>query len=336
MKYSCLMDEENYREEVTAARPGETELVEMGKGPLFGALCDVMSLDLYQTMQTLMHAEKPVEEAKKLPYIFLDNAFQKAYGADPGLDAETPDAHLALRELFYWLHLLKAWFDGMPKDQALWDSELFRSYVELQLGTRLPVLRRLENDQRKIRFHINQQNPKADYRGITDSFVRIMQENPTHRYYIAPGFREFLVMELYCLIQNGCTISTCRNCGKAFVAYNRSNTQYCDRPSPQEPGKTCREYGTYITRLKKVRQDEATHLYKQLYNMMQNRYRRTKSTNCPQGQLRLRQELEDFIADNKAWKKQMKAGKFTEQQYVDWLKSQKEEQTYGKHHETEK
>ena len=334
MKYGCLMDEENYREEVTAARPGETELVEMGEAPLFGALCDVMSLNLCQTMQALLHAENPMEGAKKLPYIFLDNAFRKAYEADAGLDVETPETHLALRELFYWLHLLKAWFNGMRGNLALWNSELFRSYVELRLGTSLPVLRRLGNDPQKIRFHIDQQNPEADYRKITDSFVQSMRENPADRYYIAPGFREFLVMELYCLIKSGCTISTCRNCGKLFVAYNRSDTQYCDRPSPQEPGKTCREYGTYITRLEKVRQDEATHLYKQLYNMMQNRYRRTKSPNCLQGQLRLRQELEDFISDNKAWKKQMKAGKLTEQQYVDWLKVQKEEQTHGKHYET--
>ncbi|MFT8890125.1 MAG: DUF6076 domain-containing protein [Ethanoligenens sp.] len=337
MKYGCLMDEENDLEEVMAVRPGETEPMELGEAPLFGALCNVMSLDLYQTMMGLLCAEKPAEDAVKLPYIFLDDAFLEAYKPDsePEEEEESPDTHFALRDLFYWLHHFKAWFEGMRRDSALWDGELFRSYAELKLGTHLPVLHRVEGDPQKMLFHINQQNPEADYHEITDSFVQSMQENPTHRYYVADGFREFLVMELNCLIQSRCTISTCRNCGRVFVAYNRSDTQYCDRPSPQESGKTCREYGAYSTRLEKVRQDEATHLYKQLYNMMQNRYRRTKGPQCPQGQLRLRQELEDFIADNKAWKKQMKAGKFAEQQYVDWLKSQKEAQMHGEHHEAE-
>lgn len=316
-----------------AVNPNETDPTEIGEAPLFSALCDMMSLDLYQTMRSLLYAEKPTEEAKKLPYLFLDDAFLEAYKPDlePDDEEETLDTHLALRDLFHWLHHFKAWFDGMRRDSALWDVELFRSYAELKLGTSMPVLHRVESDPQKMLFHINQQNPEADYQVITDSFVQSMRENPAHRYYIADGFQEFLVMELYCLIRSRCTISTCRNCGKVFVAYNRSDTQYCDRPSPQESGKTCREYGAYITRLEKVRQDEATHLYKQLYNMMQNRYRRTKTPSCPQGQLRLRQELEDFIADNKAWKKQMKAGKFTEQQYVDWLKSQKEEQAHGKY-----
>ena len=262
MQYCCLMDDEEHLEEVMMVKPGENDGAEMDEAPLFGALCDCMSLDLYQTMLLLLRTEQPFEEAKNLPYLFLDDAFVDAY--KPELideEDETPDIHAALHDLFDWLHLFKAWFEGLRTNPDLWDGELFRSYAELKLGTSLPVLHQLENDPQKMLFLIDPRDPEPAYQQITDTFVQDMRVNPAHHIYLANGFKEFLVMELYCLIQSGCTISTCRNCGKVFVAYNRADTQYCDRPSPQEPGKTCREYGTYAARLEKVRQDEATHLY---------------------------------------------------------------------------
>jgi len=149
--------------------------------------------------------------------------------------------------------------------------------------------------------------------------------------FFADSFREVLVMELYQLLKSGETVVVCRNCGKPFAAFNRSDTFYCDRTALQDGRKSCKEYGAYYVRLEKVRHDEATHIYKQVYNCLQNRYRRTKTPESPEGNSRLKAETEEFLEACRAWKRKIKAGDAAETDYIIWLHKRKGEISNGEH-----
>lgn len=308
---------------------GGVEVLEAA--PLYTSLCDVMGLDLYQTMVEIGNSERPEETAAQYSYLLLDAEFRDAYQSlEVGEAAESGGKDFTeLRGLFDWLHYLKAWFVGMQEDGRLRDPEKFRSYAEHMLGTSIPVLQPLENDPADFRQKLDPVEP--DYKAVTDAFLQSVDAGSGEDIFFADSFREVLVMELYQLLKAGETVAVCRNCWKPFVAFNRSDTFYCDRPAPQDGKKNCKEYGAYYVRLEKVRHDEATHIYKQVYNCLQNRYRRTKTPESPEGNSRLKAETEEFLGACRAWKRKIKAGDAVEMDYIIWLHKRKGEISNGEH-----
>ncbi len=321
LKYTYLMDHVDQTEIIRILEPDTFDVVEEFEAvPLFTALCDLMTPNLHEAHVMLLNSKNPLEDAKAISFALTDDTFAEALS---GREREEGDINEPLIDLFSWLHYLKAWFVEMQNNPALYNTELFRSYCETMLDTSVPALHRLENNPSDTRLHLDRRNP--DYRRITDTFLSDMQAGSGLTFFIADDFQELLCGALYHLVQTGSPIAFCRNCGKAFVALNRSGTLYCDRISPQDEHKTCKEYGAYFARLEKVRSDESTHLYKQLYNRLQNRYRRTKSSELPNGHTPFREETENFVSANKAWKKSVKFGEATEQQYISWLRERKGE-----------
>ena len=197
------------------------------------------------------------------------------------------------------------------------------------LGTSIPVLQPLEDDPADFRQKLNPVEP--DYRAVTDAFLESVDSGSGEDIFFAGSFREVLVMEAYQLLRHGETVAVCKNCGKPFVAFNRSDTLYCSRTAPQDGRKSCGEYGAYYVRLEKVRHDEATHIYKQVYNCLQNRYRRTKTPESPEGNSRLKAETEEFLGACRAWKQRIKSGDAAEMDYIIWLHKRKGEISNGEH-----
>ncbi len=311
--------------------PGENRMEVLETAPLYTSLCDIMGLDLYRTMLEIGNSASPEETAAGYSYLFMDKEFCDAcqsLDAEGSLESGEKD-FTELRRLFDWLHYLKAWFLGMQEDGRLRDPEKFRSYAEHMLGTSIPVLQPLENDPADFRQRLDPAEP--DYRAVTDAFLQSVDAGGGEDIFFADSFREVLVMELYQLLKSGETVAVCRNCGKPFAAFNRSDTFYCDRTAPQDGRKSCKEYGAYYVRLEKVRHDEATHIYKQVYNCLQNRYRRTKTPESPEGNSRLKAETEEFLGACRAWKRKIKSGDVAETDYIIWLHKRKEEISNGEH-----
>ena len=121
---------------------------------------------------------------------------------------------------------------------------------------------------------------------------------------------------LYEIFSEGHIIKKCPNCGGFFVPLSRSDTIFCDEYAPQDRTRTCKEYGRYMTYLNKNRTDEATKLYKQIYNSKANKVKRCDNP-------KLREDLEDFIAHAKVWKAEVKAGAAEEAEFIQWLKEMK-------------
>ncbi|MDE6947559.1 MAG: hypothetical protein K2P14_10300, partial [Anaeroplasmataceae bacterium] len=110
----------------------------------------------------------------------------------------------------------------------------------------------------------------------------------------------------------------CKNCGKPFIAKNRSDTYYCDRPSPQNPRETCKEYGPKSVYTKRYKDTEDWYSwYRKTYQLVQGRVRRNPEkykTNL----------FEDFKITTKQWIKDVKSGKKTENEFINYLKNYRE------------
>ena len=135
----------------------------------------------------------------------------------------------------------------------------------------------------------------------------------------------FLMSEM---IRLNVSIKKCKNCGKYYVP-SRSDALFCSGVSPQDEKKTCQEYGKYSNYLEKTRTDEATRLYKQIYNAKNNRARQGKKKYPPNGNPPWNTDLEGFIAKANAYKADIKGGIKSETEYIEWLKSMKEKKVFS-------
>lgn len=126
------------------------------------------------------------------------------------------------------------------------------------------------------------------------------------------------------MIEQNCKIQICPNCKKYFVPYFRTGTVFCDNPSPQERNKTCSEYRRYLNYLTKTQTDTATKLYKQIYNIKNNKMRRCKTADNPVGNPIVNADFEQFVSGAAEWKADIKAGIRTEDDYISWLREHKE------------
>lgn len=61
--------------------------------------------------------------------------------------------------------------------------------------------------------------------------------------YSVSNMLSLLALEYFHLSETNKHIRKCRNCGAFFIPRNRSDTVYCDRISPQDSSKTCKQVG---------------------------------------------------------------------------------------------
>ena len=122
---------------------------------------------------------------------------------------------------------------------------------------------------------------------------------------------------LHYILANGYTVKKCAVCNKYFVAKNRSDTLYCDRTSPNDKTKTCKEYGAIKAYQDNLKTNEAMGLYRKIYmskQMLAKRHPEIKEYS---------DAFEAYKVHSKQWKKDVKEGKKTEADYIEWLKSVK-------------
>lgn len=124
---------------------------------------------------------------------------------------------------------------------------------------------------------------------------------------------------LHEMIKKNCVVKICPNCNRYFVPQKRADTIYCTYSSPQMPSKTCQEYVKYSKSLEKSQTDDATRIYRQIYNAKNNKLRRCGGKNVV-----LRDDLNAFILQANQWKSEVRNGTKTKEEYVGWLHMVKE------------
>ena len=66
---------------------------------------------------------------------------------------------------------------------------------------------------------------------------------------------QLLAFEYCCLRKRGKVVKICANCGRYFIPQKRIDAIYCPKPSPQDSGRSCREIGPQVRRMKKLNCD---------------------------------------------------------------------------------
>ncbi len=126
---------------------------------------------------------------------------------------------------------------------------------------------------------------------------------------------ELCMASLQCIFNEGYIIKKCDNCGNYFIPFNRVDAIYCDRTSPQDTSKTCKEAGALYAYRKKLKNDEASGLYRAIYMQKQMLLRRNPDI------IQYKNDFESFKTHSKQWKSDIKNGVKSEEEYINWLES---------------
>ncbi|MDR1464832.1 MAG: DUF6076 domain-containing protein [Oscillospiraceae bacterium] len=113
------------------------------------------------------------------------------------------------------------------------------------------------------------------------------------------------------MIFAGELLKRCQACGRYFLA-EASDSGYCTGPSPTQPHATCREAAKPAPPQPLPLAEDIARLYKQIYNLKANRAKRS-------GETRLAAELEEFKAEAKRWRSDLRGGGCTQEEYYAWL-----------------
>lgn len=123
------------------------------------------------------------------------------------------------------------------------------------------------------------------------------------------------------LISEQLPIKKCGICGKYFVPLNRSDTLYCDRISPKDPERTCKEYGSQKLWYDRIKNDEAAKLSRNIYSAKQMLARRNPDI------LAYKKMFEYFKVERKKWEALVKSGEKSREEYINWLCEMKSKKT---------
>lgn len=110
----------------------------------------------------------------------------------------------------------------------------------------------------------------------------------------------------------------CKNCGRPFLCVERTDQHYCNRPSPQNPKKTCAEIGPKLVYQQRYHDDSDWYSwYRKTYQMVQGRVKRTPE--------KYNSKLfEDFKQDTRQWIEDVKKERKAPSEFIQWLKQYRE------------
>lgn len=139
------------------------------------------------------------------------------------------------------------------------------------------------------------------------------QELGLRRRYYVSNFDELFSLGLSQALRMGLPVKPCENCGKYFIPKNRSDALYCYRPSPQNPEFTCRDYRLKRAWYDRSKADEVEKLSKSVYQTYFMRAKRRPDDE------EFQSVFKQFSQQRSQWRKDVKAGKATAEQFKAWL-----------------
>lgn len=149
-----------------------------------------------------------------------------------------------------------------------------------------------------------------------NNIITMLEKNSPYLYfsYQCLNVNDYCTASFLQLIESNYLILKCKNCNKYFIPYKRTDTYYCDRISPQDNTKTCKKYAIELTWREKTKDETDWHcLYRRVYQSLQMKSKRKPND------LLLKKFFEDFKIDAKEWKKAIKEGKKTDEEFLYWL-----------------
>lgn len=210
---------------------------------------------------------------------------------------------------------LKEFIDICIKNSSLYTLDNFMFFLHMQ-GLSIP--------QHHLKYYFDQDmiiedlvNPYMEMSPMERAirgFVKCNKsKNAITSVYTCDSIEDICISTLYHLIKLKTPIKICANCSKYFVPLRRSDAIYCDRISPFNPTKTCKEDGSQRTFEEKLKMDDAEKLRRSIYQTLQMRVRRKPEDEDH------KDYFEKWKKDVSKWKKEIKKGSKTSEEFVQWL-----------------
>lgn len=162
---------------------------------------------------------------------------------------------------------------------------------------------------------------RASVSDMMTVFREFMDAGKSQHEYQILCFEHILTATTYHVLSEGKAMKVCPNCGKSFVPTGRSDTLYCDNPSPQDRSMTCRQFKAQRSWLEKLKQDDLAALSRNIYSAKQMLMKRNPDNDG------YREMFEYFKAERKQWIKAVADGTRSREEYAAWLNEMKGKRT---------
>ncbi len=256
-------------------------------------------------------------------YLYDGNLTKSAQMKEEKLKSKIHDM---IKLEFVKIRSIKSYLNSCLIDSELYSDLIFMYFVKNCINFELEEIRpsdlysiifsysdtKLRNLMEEDNFH---QILKDSYNAqVLEDIEKLPQYDER---YNSIEIEKLLVVSFLKIIEQGYTLKKCANCGLPFIPYNRSDTLYCDRISPQDNSRTCKEHGGKQAWLNNVRTDEAMKLYRNIYMQKQMLCKRNPDI------LEYRQSFDEFRQVTKQWKADIRKGNCSEREYINWLNDMK-------------
>ena len=142
---------------------------------------------------------------------------------------------------------------------------------------------------------------------------------------------DVLSIYFYYFTKENICIRKCANCGKYFIPAIRCDSKYCTNISPTNPLKTCREIGAKNFYKERQSSDPIKKEYFKTKATLSKRISRCNKDD-PKKLNKLQKTLDQFISNYEKQNKKYKAHKISQEEFIDWIISQKNINTKGGEH----
>ena len=276
-----------------------------------------LEFDDTKLTERLRDPYKGIDETRPLGLSFLDFlSLGEALKENSHIYFRLVDGSAGMVHEDSWFYVqVKEFVDICVRTPELYSLDNFLFFLHLK-GLSIPA--------HYINYYLDPENPPEDLippqlklspleaaiRGFAKSDK---SKNTITSVYTCDSIEDACIASIYHFLQLGLAIKVCANCGKYFVPLRRSDAIYCDRISPFRRSKTCKEDGSQRTFEEKIKLNEAEKLRRSIYQAKQMRVRRNPDI------LSYRENFDKWKTDAARWKKDIKKGHRTSEEFIQWL-----------------
>ena len=117
------------------------------------------------------------------------------------------------------------------------------------------------------------------------------------------------------------TIKKCKNCNNFFIPESRTDEVYCNRISPQNPNKTCKEYGAKKTYRDEIKSTPIKYEHNKTSQFYRMRINRSKT---PKEKEKYQKKFDIYKKNYQKKKQKYQSHRLEELAFVEWIRNQKE------------
>lgn len=128
-----------------------------------------------------------------------------------------------------------------------------------------------------------------------------------------PSYCDLLYSMFRLMLSQKLRLKRCKNCGRFFVAIKRTDIEYCNRPSPQNPNLDCRSVGPMQKYNERTANNQTAKKERRIYGLLFSRCKLHPEN--PQNKT----NFDEFAAEKKRRKKEIRQGISSVEAYDHWL-----------------